>query len=156
MTKALNEVDEFSYENIHRAVKQSIADQAKLTKKVRAMKSPSIDNPDPQSEVIEKQIDEIVFRCFAQGQYWGTGSGESDKLNPDYEPENPIDRTEAVKSLLKLIAEARIDELNMMDYSYHTIFEMPFPHNVNQMFRHIRSRIQKLSSTNSEANKEAE
>ena len=62
---------------------------------------------------LDKQIDDIIFRCFAQGQYWGTE--QDGKLNPDYKPDNPIDRTEAVKLLQALISkqikEARIDEL---------------------------------------------
>lgn len=48
------------------------------------------------------EIDDIIFRCFAQGQYWGT---EKDgKLDPDYKPENPIDRTEANRLINSLIA----------------------------------------------------
>lgn len=50
---------------------------------------------------LKKDIDEIVFRCFAQGQYWGT---EADgKLDPGYKPEKPIDRTQAVNNILNLI-----------------------------------------------------
>lgn len=50
-----------------------------------------------------KKLDEIIFRCFAQGQYWGT---EKDgKLDPDYKPENPIDRTEALASINQLVLE---------------------------------------------------
>ena len=57
---------------------------------------------------LKKDIDEIVFRCFAQGQYWGT---EADgKLDPGYKPEKPIDRTQAVNNILNLI-ESVVDEI---------------------------------------------
>ena len=63
----------------------------------------------------EEKLDDLVFRCFAQGQYWGTASGvvngeESDEFNPDYEPENPIDRTEAVGAIKQLILDEVIGE----------------------------------------------
>jgi hypothetical protein len=64
-------------------------------------------NP-PQPD-ITRTIDDIVFRCFAQGQYWGTSTENDGLLDEDYKPENPIDRTEAVHKLVTLVNEARID-----------------------------------------------
>lgn len=61
---------------------------------------------------LKKDIDEIVFRCFAQGQYWGT---EADgKLDPGYKPEKPIDRTQAVNNILNLI-ESVVDDMEYQE-----------------------------------------
>ena len=60
---------------------------------------------------LKKDIDEIVFRCFAQGQYWGT---EADgKLDPGYKPEKPIDRTQAVNNILNLIESVIPEEIDV-------------------------------------------
>jgi len=65
----------------------------------------------------KEEIDKIVFRCFEQGRYWGTGVGEN-IANQEYKPEEPIDRTEAVGALYALInqkeKEAQEQELFMM------------------------------------------
>lgn len=58
---------------------------------------------------LQNKIDKIVFRCFAQGQYWGTD--QEGKLNPDYKPPEPIDRTEATDQLLQLIQQEVREEL---------------------------------------------
>lgn len=58
---------------------------------------------DQSTPTIIENIDEIVFRCFDQGVYWGK-LAYSDNERPD-EPENPIDRTEANKLLMKLLAD---------------------------------------------------
>lgn len=68
---------------------------------------------------LKKDIDEIVFRCFAQGQYWGT---EADgKLDPGYKPEKPIDRTQAVNNILNLIEsvikESMVKELGKLEHN---------------------------------------
>lgn len=52
---------------------------------------------------LKEEIDAIIFRCFAQGQYWGTE--QDGKLNPDYEPEKPIDRSEALKAISSTISK---------------------------------------------------
>lgn len=54
---------------------------------------------------IEEQIDEIVFRCFDQGVYWGKLVYSDGGERPD-KPEHEIDRTQAVAQLLNLINEA--------------------------------------------------
>lgn len=64
-------------------------------------------------EELRKAIDDIVFRCFAQGQYWG--SDHNGDLDPDYEPENPIDRSEAVRELLALHTQAQGTDLAAAD-----------------------------------------
>jgi hypothetical protein len=57
--------------------------------------------PLPGMTTLKQEIDDIIFRCFAQGQYWGT---EKDgKLDPDYKPERPIDRTEANQAIIAYI-----------------------------------------------------
>ncbi|WIE74516.1 hypothetical protein [Curtobacterium sp. MCSS17_007] len=59
------------------------------------------------------EIDEIVYRCFVQGQYWGTASGigdEENKLNPDYEPDEPIDRTQAVEAIVAIFEQYKDDQ----------------------------------------------
>lgn len=64
---------------------------------------------------LEEQIDQIVFRCIAQGQYWGTASGEGGgELDPDYKPDKPIDRTQANKLIQNLIHQAVIKELEKL------------------------------------------
>lgn len=52
---------------------------------------------------LKEEIDAIIFRCFAQGQYWGTE--QDGKLNPDYKPEHPIDRSEALDQLFATISK---------------------------------------------------
>lgn len=49
-----------------------------------------------------EKIDEIIFRCFDQGTYWGK-LAYSDNERPD-QPDNPIDRGEANKLILKEIS----------------------------------------------------
>lgn len=56
---------------------------------------------------IEKEVDKIVYRCFSQGQYWGTGDKEG-VLNPDYKPVKPIDRGQANKAILHLLQGDRL------------------------------------------------
>ncbi len=69
---------------------------------------------------LKKDIDEIVFRCFAQGQYWGT---EADgKLDPGYKPEKPIDRTQAVNNILNLI-ESVVDSTSPSKYRTSTSYK---------------------------------
>jgi hypothetical protein len=51
------------------------------------------------------KLDEIIFRCFSQGQYWGTASEDTGKLNQDYKPENPIDRDQAKQEIKSLFME---------------------------------------------------
>jgi len=69
-------------------------------------------NPTNPLDSTEEQIDKIIYRCFEQGLYWGTASGidddEENKLNPDYLPDEPIDRTEAVKAIMDLIKQRDI------------------------------------------------
>lgn len=80
-------------------------------------------------EELTKRADDIVFRCFAQGQYWGTGSGEEGILNDDYRPEQPIDRTEAVAALMaavdqytnQRVQEARANERQQVYYVAHDV-----------------------------------
>lgn len=61
--------------------------------------------PQANDKELEAQIDAVIFRCFAQGQHWGT---ELDgKLNPDYKPEEPISRDEAVTDIMALIHKDR-------------------------------------------------
>ena len=58
---------------------------------------------EPTNQDFRSKLDKIVFRCFAQGQYWGTE--QDGKLNPDYKPDEPIDRIEAIDAIIALIAE---------------------------------------------------
>lgn len=71
---------------------------------------------------LRKEIDNIVFRLLAQGHYWGTGSGDDGKLDKNYEPDKPIDRTEAVKIIENLIAAERTKwELEAQIYALDTL-----------------------------------
>lgn len=77
-------------------------------------------------EQLDKQIDDIVLRCFMQGQYYGTASGvvdgeESGELNPDYEPEKPIDRDQAVKELKSLLSQHTQRDNTRLDIGEKTI-----------------------------------
>lgn len=54
---------------------------------------------------LQERIDEIVFQCFDQGVYWGELKQNEGGLAPD-PPENPIDRTQAVKQLTTLFQQA--------------------------------------------------
>lgn len=54
-----------------------------------------------KNTLVDKEIDEIVFRCIDQGVYWGK-LAYSENERPD-KPEKPIDRTEAFKLLQSLI-----------------------------------------------------
>lgn len=48
----------------------------------------------------DTEIDEIIVRCFETAQWLGTGAEHpSGKCNPDYKPDNPIDRAQAVKAI---------------------------------------------------------
>ena len=73
------------------------------------------------SNNLKEEIDKIVFRCFEQGRYWGTGLGEN-IADQDYKPKEPIDRTEAVEKFSTLInqkeKEAEVRGLeNLLDGS---------------------------------------
>jgi hypothetical protein len=54
---------------------------------------------------IDEQIDKIVFKLLSQGQYWGTGSGDVGKLDDNYKPDEPIDRTEGVQAIKNIFIE---------------------------------------------------
>lgn len=68
------------------------------------------------------KLDKIVFRCFDQGVYWGK-LAYSDNERPD-QPDNPIDRTEAVAAIKSLLlelvgqSEPRIDDGTMRPSQY--------------------------------------
>lgn len=73
---------------------------------------------------LRQKVDDIVYRCFAQGQYWGSGLGKDpEAFNEDYRPDNPIDRTEAVEAIMHLITthvmRARISELEALLANSH-------------------------------------
>lgn len=98
---------------------------------------------DQSTPTIIENIDEIVFRCFDQGVYWGK-LAYSDNERPD-EPENPIDRTEANKLLMKLLAdfaeritpEKEIYSVSkkMADKRFEEIGVLPAPHSAYRLGR---------------------
>lgn len=68
---------------------------------------------------LDKQIDDVVFRCFEQGRYWGTGIASADgHCLEDYEPDKPIDRGEANRLLQNVVhqkqVEARVAEVERL------------------------------------------
>lgn len=60
------------------------------------------------------KLDDIIFRCFEQGHYWGELSkydvvhGTSEAPEP---PKEPIDRTEANKLILAYITQAKAEAI---------------------------------------------
>lgn len=94
-------------------------------------------------EELSKKADDIVFRCFAQGQYWGTGSGEEGILNDDYLPEQPIDRAEAVAALMAAVDQytdqQRLDELKRAKLQGYIAGNLV--HKVNRRIATIQANI---------------
>ena len=64
------------------------------------------------------KLDEIIFRCFSQGQYWGTAPEDGGKLNEDYKPENPIDRDQAKQEIKSLFMKIALDVCENQPITY--------------------------------------
>jgi hypothetical protein len=122
----------------------------------------------PMTNKLKEEIDDIVFRCFEQGRYWGTGIGER-IADQDYKPKEPIDRTEAVKAILTLINQKerelleRVEEAigedeakntnNMSVEERHKYFQWQVDHDGarDDLRSELRDRIKQLKE---ELNKE--
>lgn len=73
--------------------------------------------PERKMNELNNRIDEIVFKCFDQGVYWGKLAYSDGGERPD-KPDYEIDRTQAVKQLEALITEqvqlGLIEELSLL------------------------------------------
>lgn len=70
----------------------------------------SRDSLDPKDKTYrEDVIDEIIYRCFKQGIYWG--SEKDGEFDQDHYPEKPIDRTQANQAIQEHIEGVLAEEL---------------------------------------------